>query len=154
MLESAVEEFRVQVEAGTDNGLEQHKQRIARLEKRLTSLRETEVKQWEEKMRNNMPEHVFRRLNDATVQEIEEVNQALHDARAATPEEVDLEARIVTFQAALDALHDPEAPAKKKNKLLKACIERIEYYRPRKATQGGRDPECHRPITLDITLRV
>lgn len=154
VLEAAVEEFQVQVEAGTDNSLEQHKQRIARLEKRLTALRETEVKQWEEKMEHNMPAHVFKRLNDATIAEIEEVNQALHDARAATPEEVDLEARIVTFKAALDALRDPDAPVKKKNQLLKACIERIEYYRPRKATQGGRDPECHRPITLDITLRV
>ena len=155
VLEAAIEDFEIQIETGTDNGLELHLQKIARLEKRLTTLREKEVKQWEEKIEKGMPEHVFKMLNDATVAEIEEVQQALYEARETTPEEVDLEARVTTFRAALASIRDPEAPAKEKNRLLKACIERIDYYRARAAKLGGRRKGIDgRPITLEITLRV
>ena len=36
-----------------------------------------------------------------------------------------------TFRDALDALLDPDREAKEKNRLLKDCIERIEYSRER-----------------------
>jgi hypothetical protein len=45
------------------------------------------------------------------------------------PEPVDYEERAATFSAALDALNNPDVSAEEKNKLLKACIDRIEYKR-------------------------
>jgi hypothetical protein len=82
------------------------------------------------------------------------------------PEPVDYEEKIVTFTAALEAHRDPEADAAKQNRLLKACIERIDYKRdkPRRITReeaeklgiqmqvGGKwtAPE----IELDVKLRV
>ena len=45
------------------------------------------------------------------------------------PEPVDYEEKVVKFKKALEALRDPKADAQKKNRLLKACIERIDYSR-------------------------
>ena len=45
------------------------------------------------------------------------------------PEPVDYEEKLLLFKDALTTLKDPEASAEKKNRLLKACIERIDYYR-------------------------
>jgi hypothetical protein len=36
---------------------------------------------------------------------------------------------VIRFRDALDALTDPDADAEKKNRLLKACIDRIDYNR-------------------------
>lgn len=153
-LEEAIENIEVEIKSGTDNGLEQHRKKVEQLEKRLKALYETEAKQWAEKMENGMPEHVFKRLNEATVAEIEEVQQALYEARESTPEEVDLEERVATFRDALAALRDPDAPVKEQNRLLKTCIERIDYYRARADKQGGKHYNDNRPMTLEFTLRV
>jgi hypothetical protein len=42
---------------------------------------------------------------------------------------VDYVYKVQTFRDALNALLDPEKSAKEKNRLLKDCIERIEYNR-------------------------
>ena len=154
VLEGAVEEFEVRVESGANDCVEQHQLLIARLEKRLETLHETEAKQWAEKMEHGMPEHVFRKLNDATVQEIEEVKQTLYEAKASMPEPIDLGEKIVTFRAALDALRDPEAPVGEVNKLLKACIERIEYGRERYTEVGTPKGMTETPLQLNFTLRI
>ena len=45
------------------------------------------------------------------------------------PEPVNYQEKIKKFRDALNALQDPEADAQTKNRLLKACIERIDYSR-------------------------
>lgn len=154
VLREAIADFEERIEGGTDNRMEEHRKTIERLEKRLEDLHELEAKQWQEKMKNGMPEHVFQKLNKETVEDIRDVQQALYDARENIPEEVDLEAQVVTFQAALDALRDPDAPVKEQNRLLKACIARIDFYREQAPRQGGRHLSDARPLMLDFTLRI
>jgi hypothetical protein len=149
VLESTIEDFEIRIKKGEDNSEDIQKQLVERLEKRLAALRDMEVKQWAEKMKSGMPDHVFKQLNDPTVAEIEDIEHALCEAKNAVPEKVDIKERVVTFKAALDALQDEEVPAKEKNKLLRACIESITYDRER--------PE-HRyaptPIYLDFKLKI
>jgi DNA invertase Pin-like site-specific DNA recombinase len=152
-LREGVEEFEVRIEHGADNSAEIHKQLVERLERRLEELRELEVKQWDEKTKGGMPDHVFHQLNSRTVAEIEDVTQALCEARDATPQHVDLHDKIATFRAALELLDDPNASVKELNRLLQACIERIEYSRPRPEKIGGQRGNEH-PFKLDFTLRV
>ena len=95
------------------------------MEKRLAELRKLEVQQWTEKMKNQMPEHVFKILNEPTVTEIAELQKALEEAEQSTPEPIDLQERILTLQNAIDALLDAEASVKETNLFLKECIERI-----------------------------
>lgn len=153
VLREGVEEFELRIEQGSDNSVEIHRQLIQRLEKKLVELQELEVKQWDEKTRGGMPDHVFHRLNAQTVAEIEDVTQALCEAKSAEPEHVDLQDKIITFRSALELLSDPDAPVKELNRLLQACIERIDYSRPMPQKIGGKggNPE---PFKLDITLRV
>ena len=114
-----------------------------------------------------MPKHVFDMLNEKVLREKEEVQEALCKAAESMPEQIDYEERIFRFKDALEALKDPDVPAIKKNKFLKACIDRIDYQRE-KAERIKRDPGekkgskfdsaggrwTNPPIILDIHLRV
>jgi hypothetical protein len=70
------------------------------------------------------------------------------------PEPINVEEKIVTFQSAIDALRDDDAPVKEKNLLLKKCIERITYKRERYTTAGPGFAEDVTPIFMHIKLRL
>ena len=76
-----------------------------------------------------MPADIFRILNEKLLKEKEEVKEAMCNARKSMPEPVDYQAKIYRFTEALNALLDPDVDAQLKNKLLKDCIERIDYKR-------------------------
>lgn len=150
-LQECIHDFEIRIEAGTDNSAEVHRELVERLEKRLAQLRDLEIKQWDEKMRGQIPDHVFETLNSRTLAEIAEVNQALCEAKDATPVHVDLREQLASFYAALNALQDQDAPVEEQNKLLRACIERIVYRRPN-LRQGKYNVTP--PFQLEFTLRV
>ena len=154
VLQEAVADFEIQIKNGTDNSAEIHRQAVDRLEKRLRELQELEIAQWDEKTKGGMPAHVFERLNAKTVAEIEEIQEALCTARDNMPEPINLQEKVTNFRAALEALQDPTVPAKEKNKLVKACVERITYSRERKGNNGHVRKGEETPIHLDIKLRV
>lgn len=154
VLEEAIADFEIRIEKGTDDSAQIHLQMVERLEKRLHELRELEIAQWDAKTKGGMPDHVFERLNGETVAELAEVQQALCTARGSVPEPINLKEKVTTFRAALDALRDPDAPVKEKNKLLKACIERITYSRHRVGNNGHPKKGEETPIMLDFKLRV
>jgi dGTP triphosphohydrolase len=151
VLQECIDDFEIRVEAGIDNSAEIHIQMIQRLEKRLAELRELETKQWDEKIKGEIPEHVFKNLNANTVAEIAEINQALCEAKDATPVHVDLHEQLTTFHATLNALQDPDAPVEEQNQLVRACIERIVYRRPNLRQGKYKDVP---PFELEFTLRV
>ena len=91
------------------------------------------------------------------------------------PDPVDYEDKLRRFRDALDALDNPEVTAAKKNTLLKACIERIDYKREKAVRKRSKqvryyDPELKQtrykspqstganwtnpPIELDVKLKV
>lgn len=156
VLTEAIEDFEVRIENGSDDCAEQHRQLIARLEKKLASLQDLEAKQWDEKLKGAMPAHIFDRLNQQTVADIEETQHALYEAKSSMPEPVDLGERIVTFKMALEALQDPDAPVKEVNRLLKSCIERIDYTRDRYSNPTGSTLKGVKatPIQMHFTLRI
>jgi polyribonucleotide nucleotidyltransferase len=141
----------------------------------MEELNRKELSQWEKYSEEEMPKEIFDKLNEKVLKEKDEVQQALCKAYESMPEPIDYEEQLLRFRDALDALDDPEASAEKKNKLLKACIERIEYKREKAVrikSQQTRyyDPEQKKtryksplntggnwtnpPIELDITLTV
>jgi hypothetical protein len=89
------------------------------------------------------------------------------------PEPVDYQEKMFKFTEALEALKNPDVPVEKKNKLLKDCIDRIEYRRDKperikstakRTTVNGRriKPDglptganwTNPPIELDVKLKV
>ena len=110
-----------------------HQNLIKRLEAKNVELEKKEIAQWEAQAdpdpTRRMPDHVFRVLNERLLKEKEEVQQALCTAYESMPNPVDYEEKMLRFKDALETLQDPNASALKKNTLLKACIERIDYKR-------------------------
>lgn len=153
ILKDAIADFELQIERGTTDQVERHRQLIIQQEKRLEELNKLEISQWDKYTKEGMPKHVFDQLNAKVLEEKEEVQQALCTMRDTLPEPVDYERKRTMFSDALATLQDPDAPALEKNVLLKKCIDRIEYNREKKKSAGRRwgDPE---PMELDVHLRV
>lgn len=133
ILEQCIEDFEVRLQNDTGDSAKLHAKLMKNLEKKLKDLQAKELSQWEAQSDpdpdKRMPQHIFKQLNEKLLKEKEEIQQALCKARESMPEPVDYEEKIKKFRDALDALRDPDVDALKKNRLLKACIDRIDYSR-------------------------
>lgn len=152
ILVDAIHDFEVRIESGADDSAEAHRRHIERLEKKLEDLRALEKKQWDEKIKGQMPIHVFEALNSETVAEIEEVDHALWEIKNTVAKPIEIKEKVVTFRAALDTLRNQDASPTDKNELLKQCIEGIEY--ERKPKQGHPRWGVSEPLEMKVTLRV
>lgn len=130
VLAQQIEDFEVKVAADDGSARTMQEALLRQLETRLAELEKKEVSQWEKYSEEAMPKEIFDKLNAKVLAEKEQVRQGIENARQSMPPEPeDYEEKITRFRAALEALDDPEADAEKKNRLLKACIERIDYHR-------------------------
>lgn len=174
-LEQCIADFEVRIQADDKNSKQLHENLIKRLKAKLEELNKKELSQWEKYSEEEMPKEIFDKLNQKVLKEKDEIQQALCKAYESMPEPIDYEEQLLRFKDALETLNDSDASAEKKNKLLKACIERIDYKREksvRKTSQQVRyyDKEQKRtryksplqtggnwtnpPIELDIKLAV
>lgn len=133
ILSQCIADFEKRLSNDTGDSLKLHIKLIKNLEQKLKTLQEKELAQWEAQSDPNpdvrMPPAIFKQLNEKLLKEKEDIQQALIKAHESTPDPVDYEETIVKFKDALNALKDPSVDAEKKNTLLKACIERIDYNR-------------------------
>lgn len=133
ILEQCIEDFEIRIQNDEGDSAKLHARLIKNLEKKMKELEAKEISQWESQSHpdesQRMPAAIFKQLNEKLLKEKEEVRQALCKAYESMPDPVDYEEKLVKFKDALAALRDPEADAQRKNKLLKACIERIDYSR-------------------------
>jgi hypothetical protein len=149
VLKHCIEDFEVRVKNNESDSVQLHTKIVTRLEKKLEELNKKEINQWEKYTEEGMPKHIFDTLNEKVLKEKEEVQQALCTAKDSVPEIVDYEEKILRFKDALDALKNPDVDAAKKNKLLKACIDRITYKRER-----GKSKKIFKPMEIDVQLRL
>lgn len=171
ILEKNIREFEAKLNHDEDNSAKNHQKVIKNLEKKLKDLQAKELSQWEAQSdpnpENRMPQEIFKQLNAKLIKEKEEVQQALQKAHESIPEQINYKEKIVKFKDALSALNNPKVNAGEKNRLLKQCIERIEYSRERPerlsrnpgekkgtvfATTGGH--WSNPPIVIDVKLNV
>ena len=173
ILKQCIEDFEVRINGDNKNAQKLHANLIKNLEKKLEALDAKEINLWDKYSEEGMPKAIFDKLNENLLRDKEEIKSALCKAKASMPDPVDYEERLHRFQDALDALNDDSMPVEMKNKLLKACIERIEYDREKptrlksnakRVTVNGRRirPDglptggnwTKTPINLDVTLKV
>jgi hypothetical protein len=150
-LGQAIEDFKIQVDTGEDNTIKMYEDAVKRMEKRLKELEDLEATQWEKYTLEDMPKHVFDRLNAKVLAEKKEVEAALCAAKDAIPEPVDFSERMATFKTALDMMNDPNADIEKLNAALKKCITKITYSRP--ITPNG-ERVNNSPFTAKIELAI
>lgn len=149
VLEECIEDFEIRIKNNESDSVKLHANIVVKLEKKLEELNKKEINQWEKYTEEGMPKHIFDTLNEKVLKEKEEVEEALCNAKNSMPEVIDYEEKIYRFKEALDALKNPDLDAAKKNKLLKACIEKITYKRPR-----GKGRKIDTPMEIDVQLRL
>jgi hypothetical protein len=179
ILKQCINDFEIRIQNDEGDSIKLHAQLVKNLEKRMKDIESRELAQWEQQSHpdpsQRMPAEIFKQLNEKLLKEKEEVRQALCDAKQSMPEPVDYEQKLHKFMDALEALKNPDEEAETKNRLLKACIDRIDYSREkpeRIKSQQVRyyDPEQKRtrnksplktggnwtnpPIELDVKLKV
>lgn len=133
VLTQCIEDFERRIESNSGDSLKLHEKLLKSLEKKMQDLEAREIAQWEAQSHpdeaQRMPPHIFKMLNEKLLKEKEEVKEAMCTARQSMPDPVDYEEKVVRFRKALEALDDPDKDAEAKNRLLKDCIERINYSR-------------------------
>ena len=133
VLKQCIADFEIRINSDNGDSIKLHEKLLKSLEKKMQELEAKELAQWEAQSNpdpsQRMPAHIFAVLNEKLLKEKEEVKEAMCNARKSMPEPVDYQAKIYRFTEALNALLDPEIDAELKNKLLKDCIDRIEYKR-------------------------
>lgn len=152
VLREAIEDFALRVEETSGDEAERLQQLIEAKEKYLRDLEKREIAQWDKYTQEGMPKHIFEELNARVLEEKDEVQRVLCDLRSSHPEPIDYVKKSATFADALDALLDPNVPARVQNKLLKLCIEQIVYARKQK--EGNRKTGTPEPMEVDVHLRV
>ena len=159
ILKQKISEYEIEAKNTDNDSIKQHTKLIKSLEKKLSLLEAKELSQWEAQSdpdpNKRMPQHIFQTLNSKLLKEKEDVQEALRKAYDTTPAPLDYEQRIITLKDALNALTDDTKSGAEKNRFLKACIERIEYSRPRLA-RGARykDISKNPPIEISVKLKV
>lgn len=168
VLQQCIEDFEIRIKNNEGDSAKLHARLVKNLEDKLKELDAKELSQWEAQAHpdptQRMPAEIFKKLNEKLLKEKAEVKQALCNAYESTPEPINYEEKVRLFTDALEALKDPDVEPIVKNELLKACIERIDYYREKperkKPAKGnGTFPmiatQWHSPpIELDVKLRV
>lgn len=133
ILKECIEDFEIRIKNDSGDSAKLHEKLVKNLEKKLKDLQAKELAQWEAQAdpdpEKRMPQHIFKQLNEKLLKEKDEVQEALCKARESMPEPVNYQEKLKKFRDALNALKDPELDAQTKNRLLKACIERIDYSR-------------------------
>ena len=133
VLKQCIADFEIRVKSDNGDSMKLHEKLLKSLEKKMQDLEAKEIAQWEAQANpdpaQRMPQHVFAVLNEKLLKEKDEVKEAMCNARKSMPVPVDYKEKIYKFTEALNTLLDPEADAELKNKLLKDCIERIDYNR-------------------------
>ena len=133
ILEQCIEDFELRIKNDEGDSIQLHARLIKNLDKKMQELQANDMAQWESQSHpdpaQRMPAEIFKQLNAKLLKDKEEVQQALCKAYESMPDPVDYEEKLLKFKDALSALRDPKTDAQTKNRLLKACIERIEYSR-------------------------
>jgi myosin heavy subunit len=171
ILRQNIADFEVNIKNDNGDSVKLHENLIKTLEKKLKDIEAKELAQWESQSNPDpsmrMPQDIFRKLNEKLQKEKAEVQEALYEAYETIPQSVNYVDKMMTFQDALDALLDPDKEAKEKNRLLKECIERINYNREKPVrmkkdkgvkrgeqfkTVGSRwtDPEIELEVILNV----
>ena len=183
ILKQCIADFEIRVKNDNGDSIKLHEKLLKTLEKKMQELEAKEIAQWEAQANpdpsQRMPADIFKILNERLLKEKEEVKEAMCNARKSMPETIDYREKLYRFNEALNALLDPDVDAQVKNKLLKDCIERIDYNRekperiknPEKKTYRNGRPDgkgrrlkpnpmetgahwTNPPIEIDVKLKV
>ena len=124
------------------------RQLIDKLEKQMADFKAQETKQYDLLETGIYTNEVFLERNAALREKITACSNQLAEAKKKLPKAVNYEEKIITLREAINSLDDDDIPMDKKNRLLKAAIEKMEY------TSDKAQPKGTNEFTLSITLNI
>ena len=128
---------------------------LAKLEKQLAEFVALEEKQFDLLEEGVYSSEVFERRHNALLAKMKACHEEIKKTKQSMPKAIDFAERIKALEDAIEMFKDPEATAAQKNKLLRAIVERIDYYgQPPcdKSIKGFK--KGYNPFELKITLRL
>jgi DNA invertase Pin-like site-specific DNA recombinase len=134
--------------SGAGESVTIQRQLIDRLEKQMADFKAQEAKQYDLLETGIYSNELFLERNAALREKINACSGQLEEAKRKLPKAVNYEEKIITLKEAINALDDDDIPVEKKNRLLKAVIEKIEYSSPKHQPYGVNE------FTLSITLNI
>jgi hypothetical protein len=147
ILKEEIWNVEIQVKNAQNDSLKLQEELLRTLEKKLQDIEARELAQWEAQASpdpsQRMPAEIFKKLNEKLQTEKEDALKAIKTARATLPKPEEYQKSLFMLREALDALNDPDVDDERKNRLLKACVERITYHR---SNSGD--------IELDVKMKV
>lgn len=150
--EAELPALKSKVENDEGNARKTQERIIAKLQKQMDEYRDQEDHQYELLETKKYTQELFDRRNAQLRAKMEECEKQLYLARSAMPKSVNYAERVVALEAAITALHDPEASTLEVNKVLKAIIERIEF--TGSPSQGKHGPRGSDDFKLEVFLRL
>ena len=133
IFKECIADFEIRIKSDNGDSMKLHEKLLKSLEKKMQELEAKELAQWEAQANpdpsQRMPADIFKILNEKLLKEKDEVKEAMCNARKSMPTPIDYKEKLFRFKEALDTLLNPDVDAQLKNKLLKDCIERIDYSR-------------------------
>jgi hypothetical protein len=150
--EAELPALKSKVENDEGNARKTQERIIAKLQKQMDEYREQEDEQYELLERKKYTQELFDRRNAQLRAKMEECEKQLYLARSAMPKTVNYAEKVVALEAAITALHDPEANNTEVNKVLKTIIERIEF--TGSPSQGKHGPRGSDEFKLEVFLRL
>lgn len=147
-LKEYVAEFEFKVtSAGRTEAIERHTSDVAHLERELEKAKAKRRKLFDDYENDIYTPAEFKERKAVWAERIESMAEELEHLMQQKPAEVDYNERVVKFSKVINAIENPETPAKEINELLKEIISHIDYYcEDLGHRQGGK-------ITLDVTLK-
>lgn len=147
-LEAYIEEFDFKISnAGRMEAIKKHSAEVARLEAELDKAKAKRRRLFDDYDDGVYTPAEFKERKAVWADRIERMNDALEDLSREKPAEVDYSEKLVKFTQVLEAVSDPEVPAKTKNDLLKEILERVDYSCEDLGRQKGG------VVTLDLILK-
>lgn len=169
-LQQFTADFEIKIKNQEKNLNEEHKKRIASLEKKLKALNAKELAIWEAQAdpnpENRMPQKIFKQLNAKLIKEKDDIKAALNEAQTTAQDVVDYNDKVIRLKDVIYALNSDEISPKEKNRIFKSCISRIEYHKekPYRIKREANEKKGERftvggqwsiePIHLNITLAI
>ena len=132
---------------GEGNSIAIQKKILESLEKEMVNYRQQEERQYEFLETGRYSPDVFDKRNAALRQKMEDCQDRIRKAKATMPKEVNYTEKIVTLEAAIEGMKNPDFTPEEKNRLLKAIVKRIEL----STEDAGHNAV---DIHLSITLRL
>lgn len=145
-------ELRSKVENDEGNARKMQERILAKLNKQMSEYRDQEETQYELLEKKKYTQELFDRRNAQLRAKMEECEKQIYLAKAALPKSVNYAEKVVALEAAIAALHDPEANITEVNKVLKTIIERIEFTGTQNRGKNG--PREVDGIKLEVFLKL